>query len=144
MASDTKTAHETAAAESVIDTLDRIGSTWRTTVLYRLLDGEMLFADLQRSTEASAETLGTALAALEDGGFVDRRVDDQRGIETDYQCSQTLTDAGAHESTTPAAPLATYYALTPKGAALEPVFEAVEEWTDEWRDQSDRSAAVDR
>jgi DNA-binding HxlR family transcriptional regulator len=139
MAPNTKTPYDKAAAESVIDTVDRLGSTWRITVLYRLRQGETLFADLQRSTEASAETLGSALAALEDGGFVDRRIDDDSGLETDYQCSQTLTDAGAHESTVPEAPLATYYSLTPKGSALEPVFAAVEEWADEWLDDSDIS-----
>lgn len=144
MATDTEVAYDEAAAESVIDTLDRIGSTWRVTVLYRLLDGETLFADLQRSTEATAETLGSALAALEDGGFVDRRIDDTKGLETDYHCSQTLTDAGSHHSEIPAAPLATHYSLTPKGAALEPVFEAVAEWADEWHDQSDPGSAVDR
>lgn len=126
-------AHGTTAAESVIDTLDRIGSRWRVTVLYHLLGGETPFADLQRSTEASPETLGSALAALEKDGFVDRRVDDQTGVETDYQCSQTLTD-GAHDSEIPTAPLETFYSLTPKGNALEPVLAAAEEWADEWHE----------
>lgn len=127
-------AYDTTAAESVIDTLDRIGSRWRVTVLYHLLAGETLFVNLQRSTEASPETLGSALAALEADGFVDRRIDSQSGVETDYQCSQTLTDAGSHDSEIPAEPLATYYSLTAKGKALEPVLTAAEEWADEWHE----------
>ena len=129
-----------AAVQSVIDT---VGSKWRIVVLSRLLDGELLFADLQRSTEATAETLADVLAALEDDGLVDRRVDDDTDLETDYRCSQSLTDTGAHKTAVPDAPLATYYSLTPKGAALESVFRECETWVDQWLAVAESTPAAD-
>jgi DNA-binding HxlR family transcriptional regulator len=112
----TETSHLDAAEEgddgpcSVIDSLEQIGSQWRLVVLHDLQDGEKRFNELKESTDASSRTLSRVLDDLQEMGFVSRRMEED-------------------------APVATYYSLTPKGRSLCPVFEAIEEWADEWVDQ---------
>lgn len=95
------------SACSVIDSLTQIGSQWRLIVLHDLQEGEKRFNELKRSIDASSRTLSRVLEDLQELGFVDRRV------EAD-------------------SPIATYYSLTAKGESLEPVFEEIERWADEW------------
>lgn len=86
-----------------------IGSRWRLIVLHDLLGaGEKRFNELRRSTEASSRTLSRVLDDLEAAGLVHRRVEDR--------------------------PLATYYRLTERGEALEPVFAGLEDWGEDWLD----------
>jgi DNA-binding HxlR family transcriptional regulator len=91
----------------VVDSIEQIGSQWRLVVLYDLMDGEKRFNELERSTGASSRTLSRVLDDLEEMGLVNRR------MEAD-------------------APVATYYSLTEKGRSLCPVFDALDEWADEW------------
>lgn len=93
----------------VVKSIDQLGSRWRLVVLHELQDGERRFNELKRATDANARTLSRVLDDLQDLGFVERR------LEAD-------------------APVATYYRLTEKGRSLCPVFEAVEDWADEWLD----------
>ena len=94
---------------AVIESLEQIGSRWRLVVLHELQNGEQRFNELKRATDASSRTLSRVLDDLQEMDFVDRR------MEAD-------------------APVATYYSLTEKGRSLCPVFDAVEEWADEWVD----------
>ncbi|PSP67337.1 hypothetical protein BRC79_06760 [Halobacteriales archaeon QH_8_67_27] len=68
--------------------------------------------ELTESTGASSRTLSQSLDALTDMGLVERR-----------------TEA--------AAPVATYYSLTEKGAALRPVFDELDAWAQEYIDSTD-------
>jgi DNA-binding HxlR family transcriptional regulator len=96
-----------AEACPVVDSMAVIGETWRLNVLYALRDGEMRFNELKRATNARSRTLSQTLETLMDHGLVERRSEE-------------------------AAPIAVYYDLTEKGAALAPVFEELEAWADEW------------
>ncbi|ADJ15398.1 winged helix-turn-helix transcriptional regulator [Halalkalicoccus jeotgali] len=95
------------SACTVIDSLERIGSQWRLIVLHDLQGGEKRFNELKRSTGASSRTLSRVLDDLGELGFVHRRVEED-------------------------APIATYYSLTEKGESLEPVFDEIERWAEEW------------
>ncbi|MFB6077508.1 MAG: winged helix-turn-helix transcriptional regulator [Halarchaeum sp.] len=97
--------HSEACA--VVDSLQLVGSQWRLLVLHDLQGGEKRFNELKRSTDANARTLSRVLDDLGDAGLVSRRVEED-------------------------APVATYYSLTEKGAALCPVFDEIESWADEW------------
>ena len=109
-------AEANAAACPAVRALERIGSSWRLIVLYDLLGaGEKRFNELKRSTAASSRTLSRVLDDLEAAGLVDRRVEDR--------------------------PLATYYSLTERGAALEAVFEPLEAWSEAWLDGEEADAA---
>jgi DNA-binding HxlR family transcriptional regulator len=99
----------------VIDSLEQIGSQWRLIVLHDLQEDEKRFNELKRSTGSSARTLSRVLDDLQEMGFVNRRLEED-------------------------APVATYYSLTDKGQSLSPVFDAIEEWAEEWLDD-DRQAA---
>jgi DNA-binding HxlR family transcriptional regulator len=90
----------------VVEAVDEIGSEWRLVVLHGLAEGEHRFNELKRATGASSRTLSRVLDDLEDVGLVDRRVEDR--------------------------PIATYYSLTEKGEALEPVFDRLDAWAAEW------------
>ncbi|MCG1003540.1 MULTISPECIES: helix-turn-helix domain-containing protein [Halobacterium] len=92
---------------SVIDSLEQIGSQWRLIVLHDLQEGEKRFNELKRSTDASSRTLSRVLDDLQEMGFVNRRLEEE-------------------------SPVATYYSLTAKGESLFPVFDAIEEWAEEW------------
>jgi DNA-binding HxlR family transcriptional regulator len=106
---------QTATADegpcAVVDSMEQIGSQWRLIVLHELQSGEQRFNELKESTGASSRTLSRVLDDLQELDFVERR------MEAD-------------------APVATYYSLTPKGGSLCPVFDAIEEWADEWVDVS--------
>ncbi len=104
-----------AGACPVVTSIQQIGSEWRLVVLHDLQDGEKRFNELKRSTGASARTLSRVLDDLRERGFVARRMEE-------------------------AAPVATYYSLTEKGASLCPVFDEIEAWADEWLD-AERVAA---
>jgi len=92
---------------AVVDSLRLVGSQWRLVVLHDLQAGEKRFNELKRSTDANARTLSRVLEDLGEAGLVSRRVEDD-------------------------APVATFYALTEKGAALCPVFDEIEAWAEEW------------
>ena len=97
---------EDAQIAEVLTALDQVGSEWRLRVLAALHGGEQRFNDLKRATDASSSTLSRVLEALEDLDLVTRRVEER--------------------------PIATYYSLTQKGAALCPVWEAMADWSAEW------------
>ncbi|WP_436923542.1 winged helix-turn-helix transcriptional regulator [Halosimplex amylolyticum] len=95
------------------ESLDVIGTRWRLTVLHDLHDeGEMRFNELKEATGASSRTLSQSLDALTEAGLVDKRMEE-------------------------AAPVATFYSLTEKGAALGPVFEELDAWAREYVDPAD-------
>jgi DNA-binding HxlR family transcriptional regulator len=96
---------------TVIDSIEQIGSQWRLIVLHDLQDGEKRFNELKRSTDASSRTLSRVLDDLQETGFVSRRLEED-------------------------APVATFYSLTEKGRSLEPVFEEIERWADQWLGES--------
>ena len=102
----------------VIDSLEQIGSQWRLIVLHDLQEGEKRFNELKRSTDASSRTLSRVLDDLGEMGFVDRRLEEE-------------------------SPVATYYSLTEKGRSLEPVFDAIDEWAEEWLDPDEESVIAD-
>jgi DNA-binding HxlR family transcriptional regulator len=102
----------------VIDSLEQIGSQWRLIVLHDLQEGEKRFNELKRSTDASSRTLSRVLDDLGDMGFVDRRLEEE-------------------------SPVATYYSLTEKGRSLEPVFDAIDEWAEEWLDPDEEAVIAD-
>jgi DNA-binding HxlR family transcriptional regulator len=95
----------------VVESIDVIGETWRLNVLGALQEREMRFNELKRETNARSRTLSQTLETLQDEGLVERRTEE-------------------------AAPIAVYYRLTEKGAALQPVFDDLEAWADEWLDSS--------
>ncbi len=97
-----------ADACPIVEAIEEIGSEWRLIVLHDLQGGEKRFNELKRSTAASSRTLSRVLDDLQDAGLVERRVEEQ--------------------------PIATYYSVTEKGAALCPVLDGLEEWADEWVD----------
>ena len=83
------------------------GSKWRLTVLRCLhLWGEQRFSELQETSTAGSATLSRVLEDLEEQDLISRRLEDR--------------------------PIATYYSLTDRGAALADVFDAFEEWALEW------------
>jgi DNA-binding HxlR family transcriptional regulator len=96
---------ENPEACSVVEAVNEIGSEWRLIILHDLVDAEeKRFNELKRSTGANSRTLSRVLEDLEDGGLVDRRVEDK--------------------------PIATYYSLTESGAALCPVFDELGCWAE--------------
>jgi DNA-binding HxlR family transcriptional regulator len=102
----------------VIDSLEQIGSQWRLIVLHDLQEGEKRFNELKRSTDASSRTLSRVLDDLGEMSFVDRRLEEE-------------------------SPVATYYSLTEKGRSLEPVFDAIDEWAEEWLDPEEETLVAD-
>ncbi|MFB6141816.1 MAG: winged helix-turn-helix transcriptional regulator [Halorientalis sp.] len=101
---------------AVVESLEQIGSQWRLVVLNDLQDGEKRFNELKRSTGASSRTLSRVLDDLQEMDFVTRRLEED-------------------------APVATYYALTGKGASLCPVFDEIEAWAEEWLDAAPEEEA---
>lgn len=99
-----------AGPSEVIAAIEQIGSQWRLVVLHDLHEGEKRFNELKRSTGANSRTLSRVLDDLQESGFVERRTES-------------------------AAPVATYYSLTPKGESLCPVFGEIESWAEEWISQ---------
>lgn len=97
------------AACPTVESIDIIGETWRLNVLNALQEakGELRFNELKRETNARSRTLSQTLETLMEHGLVERRMEE-------------------------ASPVAVYYGLTAKGQALEPVFDELERWADEW------------
>ena len=91
----------------VVESIELIGSKWRLLVLHDLQDGEKRFNELKRSTDANSRTLSRVLDDLQEGGFVERRLEED-------------------------APVATYYSLTEQGQSLCPVFDEIEAWARNW------------
>lgn len=92
---------------SVIESLEQIGSQWRLVVLYDLQEGEKRFNELKRSTNANSRTLSRVLDDLQETGYVSRRFEEDK-------------------------PIATYYSLTQKGRSLCPIFDEIEQWSEQW------------
>lgn len=92
---------------TVVGSIREVGSKWKLIIINDLLDGEKRFNELKRSTGASSYTLSRVLDDLQEGGYVNKR------MEID-------------------SPVASYYSLTEKGAALCPVFDALDEWGTDW------------
>jgi DNA-binding HxlR family transcriptional regulator len=90
-----------------VQSLDQFGTKWRLRILYNLFDGDHRFNELKRASGASSYTLSRVLESLEEDAIVDRRVEEGPPVET-------------------------HYSLTEKGAALKPVFDAIDEWNAEW------------
>ncbi len=95
-----------------VQSLDQFGTKWRIRILYNLFDGSHRFNELKRASGASSYTLSRVLESLEEDGIVDRRVVEGPPVET-------------------------HYSLTKKGAALEPVFDAIDEWNAKWVGETD-------
>jgi DNA-binding HxlR family transcriptional regulator len=109
VSSDDDLATLNAGACPTVESLDAIGTQWRLNVLYALQDGEQRFNALKESTGASSRTLSQTLETLQEHDLVERRSEE-------------------------ASPIAVYYRLTPKGEALESVFDALETWAEEHHD----------
>ncbi|WP_336136045.1 winged helix-turn-helix transcriptional regulator [Natronomonas amylolytica] len=103
----TEVEHLNADVCNVVGSLEKVGSKWKLIVLNDLRDGETRFNELKRSTGASSYTLSRVLDDLEDEGLIENRKEFE-------------------------SPVASYYALTEKGDALCPVFEALDEWGEDW------------
>ncbi|RYJ14690.1 transcriptional regulator [Halogeometricum borinquense] len=105
----------TPEACSGVQSLDQFGTKWRLRILYNLFDGDHRFNELKRASGASSYTLSRVLESLEEDAIVDRRVEEGPPVET-------------------------HYSLTEKGAALKPVFDAIDEWSAEWVGETDEEA----
>lgn len=82
--------------------LETIGEKWSLLIVRDLLAGPRRFSDLRRSVAAiTPKWLSARLRGLESDGIVTREVAGERGV---------------------------WYRLTPKGQALEPVFDALLVW----------------
>ncbi|SEH55883.1 DNA-binding transcriptional regulator, HxlR family [Halopenitus malekzadehii] len=92
---------------NVVGAVEEMGAKWKLIVLNDLRDGEKRFNELKRSTGASSYTLSRVLDDLEAEGFVDNHKEFE-------------------------SPVASYYALTEKGDALCPVFDALDDWGEDW------------
>ncbi|QCS44486.1 helix-turn-helix domain-containing protein [Natrinema versiforme] len=104
---DTEVEQLNTAVCNVVGSIEEIGSKWKLIVLNDLRDGEKRFNELKRSTGASSYTLSRVLDNLEEDGFIENRKEFE-------------------------SPVASYYTLTEKGGALCPVFEALDEWGEDW------------
>lgn len=92
---------------NVVESIGVIGSKWKLTILYDLQGEEKRFNELKRSTGASSYTLSRVLDSLREDGLVEKRMEED-------------------------APVATYYSLTEKSKDLCPVFDALDEWGEDW------------
>ena len=104
---DSEVARLNADVCNVVRSLEEIGSKWKLIVLNDLREGEKRFNELKRSTGASSYTLSRVLEDLQEEGFVENRKEFE-------------------------SPVASYYTLTEKGEALCPVFDALDEWGENW------------
>ncbi|MER3443722.1 MAG: transcriptional regulator [Meiothermus sp.] len=89
-------------------TLDLIGNRWTSLIVRELLMGTKRFNEIKKNLEhISPKTLTERLRELEEQGLITRTV---------Y----------------PEVPPRVEYALTEKGRALGPIFEAMREWGSRW------------
>lgn len=91
-----------------VNAFEIIGKKWNGLIISSLCDTkEMRFRDLAHSVRACSDrVLVERLKELEDEKIVHRSVNEKTGIIS--------------------------YSLTPKGAALKPVFDKVHDWADQW------------
>ncbi len=88
--------------------MEILGKKWTCLILRSLMGDARRFTDISAYVRGlSDRLLSQRLQELEDAGIVRRRVYAQR-------------------------PVAVEYTLTPKGAALRRVVEAIQRWADEW------------
>jgi DNA-binding HxlR family transcriptional regulator len=88
--------------------LEVVGGKWKLVLVMRIVDGITTFNDLQRSLPGvSHKQLAQCLRALERDGLIAREVLHAR-------------------------PLAVRYAITPLGASLQGVADALYAWGDDW------------
>lgn len=91
--------------------LDRIGDKWVSLIVNALADGPQRYSDLSRRiVSVSQKMLTQSLRNLERDGLVTRTV-------------------------TPSVPVRVDYALTPLGASLVPVMQAIKAWAEEHMDE---------
>lgn len=90
-----------------VATIQSIGSESKLLVLRHLLQGPKRFNELLRSSGVNSKTLSSALKSLERNQIVIREVISTR-------------------------PFTVQYSLSPSGASLGPVFEAMGEWGRRW------------
>ena len=96
---------ENQAACPIHDVQRLIGGKWCFVVLWQLRGGTRRFAEIERAIgNVSAKALTEALRHLERGGLITR---------TAY----------------PTVPPRVEYTLTPLGASLEPILEALQDWS---------------
>jgi DNA-binding HxlR family transcriptional regulator len=106
-AEDSEVKQRNADVCNVVGAVEEIGSKWKLIVLNDLRDGEKRFNELKRSTGASSYTLSRVLDDLEEEGFIENRKEFE-------------------------SPVASYYTLTEKASALCPVFDALDDWGEDW------------
>ena len=88
--------------------VELIGKRWTGAILFVLMDGPLRFSEIKPLVpELSDRLLSERLKELESVGIVERRVQDGSGGHVDY-------------------------ALTAKGAALEPVVRSLKGWARSW------------
>lgn len=93
---------------AVACTADIIGSKWTAVLVHDLSEGARRFSELERSCAGiSPRTLSERLRALENDGIIERRSYAESPPRVDYE-------------------------LTPKGAALLPIINAMREFGHEW------------
>ncbi|WP_010284710.1 winged helix-turn-helix transcriptional regulator [Bacillus timonensis] len=84
-----------------------LGQRWTGLVIYQLLSGPQRFCTIESSIGISGRVLSERLKDLENQGIVKRQV---------Y----------------PETPVRIEYSLTEKGAALKPLMDKIQEWSQEW------------
>ncbi|SEP23050.1 transcriptional regulator, HxlR family [Halogranum amylolyticum] len=104
---DTEVKQRNADVCNVVGAIEEMGAKWKLIVLNDLRDGEKRFNELKRSTGASSYTLSRVLDDLEEQRFIENRKEFE-------------------------SPVASYYTLTEKGGTLCPVFDAIDEWGEDW------------
>ena len=88
--------------------VELVGKRWTGAILFVLMDGPLRFSEVKQLVpDLSDRLLSERLKELESEGIVERRVIDD-------------------------APMHVEYALTEKGAALEPVVRALKGWARSW------------
>lgn len=88
--------------------VELIGARWNGAILRALFDGSHRYAELKAAIPAVSDTmLAARLRMLEGEGVIERKV-------------------------LPSTPVHVEYHLTAKGAALEPVVEALIAWSHDW------------
>lgn len=92
---------------NVVAAVEKVGSKWKLIILNDLQDGEKRFNELKRSTDASSYTLSRVLDDLQEENLIKKRIEED-------------------------SPVATYYSLTDKSQDLCDVFDALDNWGEEW------------
>jgi DNA-binding HxlR family transcriptional regulator len=106
---------------AVADVIELNSRKWTRTIVERLLvNGSLRYSELKGEIDGiSDKVLSESLEALEEFDLIRREVVADRPVRVEYS-------------------------LTTAGAALEDVIDAVDEWTDTYRDETDLCAEADR